>query len=148
MDEQLEEQQPILEEEARVKAEARPAGIRAVKVAGRRRVSSRMEDDASGEPKDTKDGRQRRGKTQREKCSERNEQWKKVRQAKFDGKRRRRYGRLRKSLYGLRRAAKLFNRGLNKLLIEKGYEQCPVDKCVYRKTSETGESIRPIQYSR
>ena len=44
-------------------------------------------------------------------------------------------------MYGLRRAAKLFNRGLNKLLIENGYEQCPVDKCVYRKTSETGESI-------
>ena len=66
-----------------------------------------------------------------------------MRQAKFDGKgRKRRYGRLRKSLYGLRRAAKLFNRGLNKLLlIENGYEQCPVDKCVYRKTSETGQSI-------
>ena len=54
----------------------------------------------------------------------------KVRAAHFNGKgRRRRYGRLRKSLYGLRRAAKLFNRGLNKLLIGNGYEQCPVDKC-------------------
>ena len=99
------------------------------------------EDDAAGEP-NVKGGRKRRGQAQRQRRNEDYGEWKKVRQAKFDGKgRRRRYGRLRKSLYGLRRAAKLFNRGLNRLLIENGYEQCPVDKCFYRKTSETGESI-------
>ena len=145
LDEQLEEQQPILAEEERAKAGARPAGIRAVKVAGSRRVSSRMEDDAAGKPREAKNGRKRRwSQSQKQKSNERGFQGekKRVRQARFNGKgRRRRYGRLRKSLYGLRRAAKLFNRGLNKLLIDNGYEQCPVDKCVYRKTSETGESI-------
>jgi hypothetical protein len=143
LDEQLEDQQHILlAEEERAKAAARPGGIRAVKVAGSRRVSRHMEgDDASEKP-------QGYGKRKERGADSKNNR-NKVRQAKFDGKgRRRRYGRLRKSLYGLRRAAKLFNRGLNKLLIENGYEQCPVDKCVYRKTSETGESICFIQHSR
>jgi hypothetical protein len=42
---------------------------------------------------------------------------------------------LRMSLYGLRRAAKKFNKGLTKLLNENGYESCPVDKCIFRKVS-------------
>jgi hypothetical protein len=45
------------------------------------------------------------------------------------------YAKLRKSLYGLRRAAKLFNRGLRKLLEENGYESCPADVCIFRKVS-------------
>jgi hypothetical protein len=48
-----------------------------------------------------------------------------VRSVMHTGRNRRRYGRLRKSLYGLRRAARLFNSGLNKLLIENGYECAP-----------------------
>ena len=43
--------------------------------------------------------------------------------------------RLRKSLDGLRRAAKLFNRGLRKLLHENGYKSCPADPCIFRKVS-------------
>ena len=50
------------------------------------------------------------------------------------------YARLRKSLYGLRRAAKLFNRGLRELLQANGYESCPADVCIFRKVSGT-ESI-------
>ena len=45
------------------------------------------------------------------------------------------YAKLRKSLYGLRRAAKLFNRGLRKLLQDNGYESCPADTCIFRKFS-------------
>jgi hypothetical protein len=41
------------------------------------------------------------------------------------------YAKLRKSLYGLRRAAKLFNRGLRQLLKDNGYESCPADTHVY-----------------
>jgi hypothetical protein len=47
------------------------------------------------------------------------------------------YAKLRKSLYGLRRAAKLFNRGLRKLLQDHGYESCPADTCIFRKVSGT-----------
>ena len=50
------------------------------------------------------------------------------------------YAKLRKSLYGLRRAAKLFNRGLRELLQANGYESCPADACIFRKFSGT-ESI-------
>ena len=50
------------------------------------------------------------------------------------------YARLRKSLYGLRRAAKLFNRGLRQLLKDNGYESCSADPCIFRKVSGT-ESI-------
>jgi hypothetical protein len=50
------------------------------------------------------------------------------------------YAKLRKSLYGLRRAAKLFNRGLRELLQANGYESCPADTCIFRKVSGT-ESI-------
>ena len=50
------------------------------------------------------------------------------------------YAKLRKSLYGLRRAAKLFNRGLRELLQANGYESCPADVCIFRKVSGT-ESI-------
>jgi hypothetical protein len=50
------------------------------------------------------------------------------------------YAKLRKSLYGLRRAAKLFNRGLRQLLKDNGYESCPADTCIFRKVSGT-ESI-------
>jgi hypothetical protein len=102
------------------------------------------EDDSAAEPKEAKGGRKKhRSQAQRQKSGERgiDGDRKRVRHAAFNGKgRRRRYGRLRKSLYGLRRAAKLFNRGLNKLLIANGYEQCPVDKCVYRKTSASASA--------
>jgi hypothetical protein len=50
------------------------------------------------------------------------------------------YAKLRKSLYGLRRAAKLFNRGLRELLQANGYESCPADVCIFCKVSGT-ESI-------
>ena len=50
------------------------------------------------------------------------------------------YAKLRKSLYGLRRAAKLFNRGLRQLLKDNGYESCSADTCIFCKVSGT-ESI-------
>ena len=56
------------------------------------------------------------------------------------------YAKLRKSLYGLRRAAKLFNRGLRELLQANGYESCPADVCIFRKVSGT-ESILFNAYS-
>ena len=45
---------------------------------------------------------------------------------------------LKKTLYGLSRAPKAFYDDLSKYLLQNGYERCPVDPCLYKKTeSET-----------
>ena len=53
----------------------------------------------------------------------------------------RRYFRLNKSHYGLRGAPKIFQDGLVKLLLSKGYMQCPHDPCVFKRIAEDGNYI-------
>ena len=53
----------------------------------------------------------------------------------------RRYFKLNKSHYGLRGAPKIFHDGLVKLLVSKGYEQCPHDPCVFKRVAEDGNYI-------
>ena len=140
LDQQLEEQKVILEEETRTQESAQQFEVRNVKAAGGGKASRRREENSDDE--DSPERKTQNARHRSKKWIERKAKKAKVHRVAVNGQaQQRRYGRLRKSLYGLRRAAKLFNRGLNKLLIEKDYEQCPVDKCIYRKISATGESI-------
>jgi hypothetical protein len=136
LDQQLEEQKAIIEEEVRTKR-ARPSEEDAAKDAGDEANKWEDCDDEVPRAGHWKNSVVRRSK----KWMVRKQNKANIHQIAANGERkRRRYGRLRKSLYGLRRAARLFNCGLNKLLIENGYECCPADKCIYRKTFGT-ESI-------
>ena len=46
------------------------------------------------------------------------------------------YYKLKRSLYGLRSAPKIFYDGLSNHLVKHGYAKCPFDPCVYRKVVE------------
>ena len=48
---------------------------------------------------------------------------------------------LKKTLYGLSRAPKAFYDDLSKFLISHGYERCPVDPCLYKKTETKDRQI-------
>ena len=151
LDQQLEEQKVILEEEARTKR-VRPYEEDALKEAVKDASDGAIQwedcdDDECHKVRNTKTWNAHL-RHRSKKWIARSKKWIARKQNKANiyhvaangESKRRRYGRLRKSLYGLRRAARLFNCGLNKLLIENGYECCPADKCIYRKTFGT-ESI-------
>jgi len=48
---------------------------------------------------------------------------------------------LKRSLYGLRSAPKIFYDGLSNHLVKQGYDKCPYDPCVYRKVVDSNHLV-------
>lgn len=54
--------------------------------------------------------------------------------------------RLRKSIYGLKQAARVWHQTITQILMELGFSQCKSDSCLYRKRLSSGEWIYLLLY--